>query len=260
MNAPRPAGPTHLGVLVPVRDEERLLGRCLRALAGAAGVVAAERPGLDVSVVVVLDGCRDGSAEVAREVVWPERLPRPHLLVTEPAGVGVARRRGAEHLLGRASAGRGRPATTWLAGTDADSTVPASWLLEQVRAAEEGHDARIGTVVLSSPRDQLAARWTEQQQHVEGHPHVHGANLGVRGDVYLQAGGYPPVRTGEDVLLVAALEQRGARLLRTARHPVVTSDRREGRAPEGVAADLAELAGLHELAERVQPEQDAQAS
>jgi len=162
--------------------------------------------------------------------------------VTEPAGVGAARRRGAAHLLDRALADGGRPATTWLAGTDADSTVPAAWLLEQARAAQDGFHARVGTVVLSSPQDQLAARWTEQQQHVEGHPHVHGANLGVRGDSYLAAGGYPPVLTGEDVLLVSSLERSGARLLRTARHPVVTSARREGRAPEGVAADLAELA------------------
>lgn len=244
MSAPPPQGLTHLGVLVPVRDEERLLGRCLRSLAVAASSLAAGCPGLHLSVVVVLDGCRDGSAEVAREVAWPATSPRPQLLVTEPAGVGAARRRGAAHLLELSVAGGGLPATTWLAGTDADSTVPVLWLLEQTRAAKDGFHARVGTVVLSSPRDQLAARWTEQQQHVEGHLHVHGANLGVRGDAYLEAGGYPPALTGEDVLLVAALEQRGARLLRTARHPVVTSDRREGRAPEGVAADLAELAAL----------------
>gem|GEM_PF-4156332 len=40
-----PTAPTHLGVLVPVRDEERLLGRCLRALAVAAAALAAGGPG-----------------------------------------------------------------------------------------------------------------------------------------------------------------------------------------------------------------------
>ncbi|MGJ7439880.1 glycosyltransferase [Aquipuribacter sp. MA13-6] len=235
-------GLSHLGVLVPVRDEERLLGRCLRSLGSAADALRAARPGVHLTVVVVLDGCRDGSAEAARAATWSPDLPLPHLISTEPVGVGAARRRGATHLLEQAGTGGGRPGTTWIAGTDADSTVPPGWLLEQVRAAEAGFHARVGTVVLSSPRDQLAARWTEQQQHVEGHPHVHGANLGVRGDAYLAVDGYPEVVTGEDVHLVQALERAGARLLRTAQHPVVTSDRREGRAPEGVAADLAELA------------------
>lgn len=239
---PHPTELSHLGVLVPVRDEERLVGRCLRSLAVAADELRASRPGVDLSVVVVLDGCRDGSAEAVRGAGWSPDRAAPHLISTEPVGVGAARRRGAAHLLEQAGASGGRPGTTWLAGTDADSTVPPRWLLEQVHAAEGGFHARVGTVVLSSPQDQLAARWTRQQQHVEGHPHVHGANLGVRGDAYLAVDGYPGVVTGEDVRLVQALEQVGARLLRTARHPVVTSDRREGRAPEGVAADLAELA------------------
>jgi hypothetical protein len=54
------------------------------------------------------------------------------------------------------------------------------------------------------------------------------------------------VVTGEDVGLVRRLELSGARLLRTARRPVVTSDRLTGRAPDGVARDLAELAATAE--------------
>lgn len=239
--AAAPPGLRHLGVLVPARDEERLLGRCLRALAVSARALTSQQPHVTVSVVVVLDGCRDGSAREAAAVDWPADLDRPYVLETEPRGVGAARAAGAEHLLARAREVGVGPASTWLAGTDADSTVPEQWLPAQVAAADDGFGARLGTVVLSA-RDQLAARWTEQQQHVEGHPHVHGANLGVRGDAYLLTGGYRPVRTGEDVLLVRALEAGGVRLLRTAHAPVVTSDRLTGRAPDGVAADLAALA------------------
>ncbi|WP_380169384.1 glycosyltransferase [Jannaschia sp. R86511] len=237
---PRPTV-RHLGVLVPVRDEEQLLGRCLTAVAAAVQALHARDALVAVDVVVVLDGCRDGSAGTAAAVPWPAASARPHLLETAPLGVGRARATGAAHLLHLARERGTGPAVSWLAGTDADSTVPEGWLLAQVDASRVGYDGRVGTVVLSA-RDQLAARWTGQQQHVEGHGHVHGANLGVRGDAYLRAGGYPPVTTGEDVALVEALQRTGARLLRTAQAPVVTSDRLSGRAPDGVAADLADLA------------------
>lgn len=41
-----------------------------------------------------------------------------------------------------------------------------------------------------------------------GHPHVHGANLGVGSEPYRAAGGFPALAHGEDRALVATLEQR----------------------------------------------------
>ena len=245
----------HVGVVVPVRDEEHLLPACLAALAGAVGALGVARPGVAVEVVVVLDGCRDGSGGVASTAPWPTGLPRPAVLVTPARGVGAARGSGAAHVLrsGRAHTPRER----WLASTDADSTVPARWLLEHVLAAEAGWDARVGTVTLPSRRPDpgaaapggqvasavVARRWAQRQAHGEGHGHVHGANLGVRVSAYLAAGGFAPLATGEDVALVAALERCGAAMLRTARAPVTTSARYRGRAPAGVADDLLALAG-----------------
>ena len=66
----------------------------------------------------------------------------------------------------------------------------------------------------------------------------------MRGSVYLAAGGYPAVLTGEDVFLVQRLHAGGGVLVRTAVHPVVTSDRCAGRAHDGMADDLAEQAGF----------------
>src|SRR6476661_8571682 len=51
---------TEVLVVVPARNEERLLPRCLQALQDAADRLAAERPGVAVRVVVVLDRCSDG--------------------------------------------------------------------------------------------------------------------------------------------------------------------------------------------------------
>ncbi|MDQ1620699.1 MAG: hypothetical protein QOE19_3268, partial [Actinomycetota bacterium] len=49
-----------VGVVVPVRDEQELLPRCLDALEVAIARLTADR-GLPVSAVVVLDRCTDGS-------------------------------------------------------------------------------------------------------------------------------------------------------------------------------------------------------
>ena len=70
---------------------------------------------------------------------------------------------------------------------------------------------------------------------------MHGANLGFRAAAYLMAGGFPAVPTAEDHALVAALTAGGSRVLRTRALPVITSARREARAPHGFSHYLAEL-------------------
>ena len=70
---------------------------------------------------------------------------------------------------------------------------------------------------------------------------MHGANLGFRAATYLKAGGFPDAPTAEDHALVAALTATGSRMLRTRAVTVVTSARREARAPNGFSHYLAEL-------------------
>jgi hypothetical protein len=55
------------------------------------------------------------------------------------------------------------------------------------------------------------------------------------------AGGFPAVPTAEDHAFVAALTTGGSRVLRTRALPVVTSARRQSRAPRGFSDYLAEL-------------------
>jgi hypothetical protein len=73
------------------------------------------------------------------------------------------------------------------------------------------------------------------------HTHVHGANLGFRAAAYLRAGGFADLPTAEDRALVAALTASGGRVRRTRALTVVTSARREARAPHGFSGYLAEL-------------------
>ena len=77
----------------------------------------------------------------------------------------------------------------------------------------------------------------------EGHPHVHGANLGVSAEAYGRVGGFRALALHEDVQLVASLVDAGWRVARTARARMVTSARSDNRvAGGGFAAYLAALA------------------
>lgn len=240
----------HLLVVVPVHDEEELLPACLDGLRAASAAVD-----LPVDVVLVLDDCRDGSAAVARAGGAVVVDVRHH-------AVGAARAAGIRVGLDRAGVlrpgGRGTalpsapaldpvpdppldPATVWIACTDADTVVPPHWLRAHRDLADAGSDVVIGTV-RPDPRDltpgQLAA-W--RRTRVAGRPngHVHGANLGIRADAYLRAGGFAPLPEHEDVDLVARLRADPAVTVRAADEvDVVTSGRTVGRTPGGYAGYL----------------------
>lgn len=223
-------------VVVPARNEQRRLPRCLAALARALTAVE-EEFGADapaISVVVVLDRCTDESAAVVA------RWPRFTALASAAGSVGSARRAGVAHLLADSAPGSSAPVRTWVATTDADSMVPRRWLAVQLALAAAGTELVLGTVL---PDAELSAaeraRWHCRHTLVDGHPHVHGANLGVRADSYLAAGGFADVDTDEDVLLVRALRERGVHECSTALIPVLTSGRLTGRAPGGFGGYLA---------------------
>lgn len=219
-------------VVVPARNEEELLPRCLSALAvavGNVGGVSGQVPPV-IDVVVVLDRCTDGTAAIAAD--WP----RFASISTNGGAVGVARRAGVRHLL---SSPDRFTSTTWIASTDADSAVPPNWLSVQIAFARNSVDLVLGTVV---PDDGLSdgarQRWDAQHRLVEGHTHVHGANLGVRADRYRHAGGFARVDEHEDVRLVSALRDLGVSEIRTELIPVLTSGRLTGRTPAGFAGYL----------------------
>jgi glycosyltransferase involved in cell wall biosynthesis len=74
---------TLVSVLVPVRDGEAYLDAALRSLA--------EQTHEELEVVVVDDGSRDASGEIARD--WASRDPRFRVLSQEPQGFVAASRR-----------------------------------------------------------------------------------------------------------------------------------------------------------------------
>jgi glycosyltransferase involved in cell wall biosynthesis len=209
-----------VGVVVPAHNEETLLPACLTALRRAA-----QRLSVPVHLLVAADSCTDRTAEVAR--ACGVRVVR-----IRARSVGTARAAGMTELL-RLGVGL----DLWLATTDADTVVPPRWLQRQVEYADQGWDVVLGTVTV--------ADWSEHPPHVPAafaarygfgdgpHPHVHGANIGIRASAYQAAGGFQPLRTAEDHALLAAVAEAGCSVLQAEDVTVETSARRHARAPHG---------------------------
>ncbi|MCD4853567.1 glycosyltransferase [Arthrobacter sp. AK01] len=230
---------TSVIVVIPAHNEDRHIGKALAALKTAADALQRERPGTSVSIVVVLDCCTDRSADITAAYVSAD--PRFGAVDVKMRSTGASRDAGIRAALDRMP-GDGT-ATTWLATTDADSAVPEHWLVRQVELANAGADAILGSVE-PDPDDvdpAVLRRWLELHPFREDHPHIYGANLGIRASAYLAAGGFPKVRAHEDRVLVEQL--RGQRFVVTATDTtrVVTSGRMQARAPEGFAAYLRTL-------------------
>lgn len=224
-----------VGVVIPAKNEEGLLPACLRSV-----LVAARRCPVPVDVVLVLDGCTDASASVAAQLALEYASdPRTSLLVRQISAdnVGRARAAGMEITLADADADIDG---TWLATTDADSTVPPHWLSAQLDHVSTGASVVVGTVRVSDWDDRPhEVRSRAKADYVlHGHNHVHGANLSFTAPAYRRSGGFQPVSSDEDVALVHAFRDLGETLVWATDLTVDTSGRRLGRAPTGFAAYL----------------------
>lgn len=247
----RPDPIRRVAVVVPARDEEELLPSCLDALRRAGARLLRPRAtqvrslpgpgglgvpaGLDVRVVIVADRCTDATESIA--------LASGATVVRSAHGrVGAARHQGILAALADAEADGITAAQTWIAGTDADSIVPRTWLIRQVALADEGYDVLVGTVTPTHLHPELLGAWQARHALVEGHPHVHGANLSFRGSAYLELGGFAAVAVHEDAGLVARLQESELRWRATDTLRVATSGRLSSRVEHGFAGYLAGLA------------------
>jgi glycosyltransferase involved in cell wall biosynthesis len=210
-----------IAVVVPAHDEEASIGACIESL-----LRATQFPALNdepVLIVVTLDSCTDGTAEIVRG-------SGVRAVVVDALNVGIARATGAQYALDAGA--------RWLAFTDADTTVAPDWLAAQLALCS---DAVCGTVAVQdwgtygvSMRRSYDAHYTD----ADGHRHIHGANLGVSAQAYESVGGFQPLQTSEDVALVHALRDIGASIAWSAAPRVITSARRCFRALAGFGATL----------------------
>ncbi|MCO7614533.1 glycosyltransferase family 2 protein [Pseudomonas chlororaphis] len=213
-----------IGVVIPAHNEESFIASCLRSV-----IDATRHPALDeeVQVLVVLDSCTDRTSQIVGDFGVTA-------LVVNGRNVGQARCAGARYLIDRGA--------RWLAFTDADTVVSPEWITRQVQLEV---DAVCGTVNVDSweaHSEAVRSKYESLYTPIEGHRHIHGANLGVCSYAYLQAGGFKHLEAHEDVNLVQDLERSGARIVWTASNSVITSARKESKCREGFGDYLISLA------------------
>ncbi len=218
-----------IGVCVPARNEAAGIVACLRALSHTAADVHCP-----VTVIVVADACTDDTVGRAQWAAATTGLA-VQVLQLQARSVGAARAAGLAALIEELGV-----AGTWLATTDADSTVPVDWLAGQLRHRRAGADLVVGTVTVtdwSAHPGQLRSYLLDAYgRHAAGqHGHIHGANLGFSAGAYQRLGGFAPVPAHEDVMLVDAAHRHGMSISWAEDIPVTTSARLVGRTPAGFA-------------------------
>jgi cellulose synthase/poly-beta-1,6-N-acetylglucosamine synthase-like glycosyltransferase len=132
--------------------------------------------------------------------------------------------------------------SVWLANTDADTRVPSDWIATHLQHADANATAVAGIVELDTEDLRADVEALYRASYIlaaDGtHAHVHGANLGVRADAYLDVGGWSDLAVAEDHCLWGRLLRGGWRLKSPAASVVHTSGRLQGRAIGGFADTL----------------------
>jgi cellulose synthase/poly-beta-1,6-N-acetylglucosamine synthase-like glycosyltransferase len=220
-----------IGIVVPARNEEASIEPCIQSIRRSCETAALR----DYWVVIVADSCTDDTVLRARRAV--EGVGE--VLECNAKSAGSARRLGVDAALRHFS--DQELMQIWLANTDADTLVPRDWITVQLRLADAGIAAVAGIVKLEEGGS-LAAHELYRATYLTSpdgtHGHVHGANLALRADAYVDAGGWAHRALAEDHCLWARLRHRGWRLSSPVSSVVVTSARLIGRARGGFADTL----------------------
>jgi Glycosyl transferase family 2 len=232
-------GRARFGVVIPVHNEDELVGEALASLDRAI-TRALDAGMVDVGVAIVLDACWDRSGEIVlewgRHVRHSDRL-HVQILQEDQANVGVARRVGCQALL--AEWFTVAPGDIWLATTDADSEVPSDWITSQMRMRRGGAQVWVGGVGVRDWSGRSAA--TVEAWHRQGETEclpIYGANFGIDAETYLRVGGFQALPSGEDRALFEQALAVGAVIHTDPTVRVLTSGRRVARAPDGFADAL----------------------
>lgn len=242
-----------IAVAIPVKNERKRIGECLRALEAQA-CLPGQAP---FHVVLLANDCTDGTDNWLFDnmkrwsfcaTVIAARLP------PEQQSAGCARR-----LVNHVACAAAPNGVIFM--TDADSCVPADWLSDYSSKLAGGLDAVAGTVSIRAqdracfPRS-LVRRVAFERAYVERldeleslvdpldhdpwprHFSASGANIAARVAALRRLADFPTVHVSEDKALLRALECRDLKVRHDLSVRVTTSGRFFGRAEGGMAQAL----------------------
>lgn len=173
-----------LSVVLPVRNAARTLAAQLEALVGA------ERPPVDLEVIVADNGSSDDTVALAHSFV--DRLPVTVIDASDVPGANHARNRGI------AAARHDR-----ILLCDGDDCVDSHWLIEMAKAFDAGNVLIAGPIDYTELNPAHVRAWRGSRMagvtSVLGFlPSGHGANLGFTRSVFDQVGGFDEKFVGGD--------------------------------------------------------------
>jgi glycosyltransferase involved in cell wall biosynthesis len=201
-------------VVIPAHNERAKLPACLRTVLTAA--LCAPIP---VTIVVVLDGCDDGSDELAGEFG-----PDVHFIRVDVHNAGTARAVGFDY----ARSLLGAETRCWFATADTGSRVNPGWLVHQLRS---GADMVVGVMRCY----EAGARGRQnRQEFIDG-------DMGFSARVYWHLGGFRTLAAGEKADLVERFEAAGHHIHRDTDLSVITTKRFRARDPFGFVDYLTPL-------------------
>lgn len=226
-------------VIIPAHDERNDVVATLASLSSAADAAV-----IPVIGVLVLDACTDGTREVVDDFFSHDRSTDWHCVETRRRCASSSRSDGLSIVANLVAQDFAADRVAVLT-TDADTEVPRNWILDHVRRLDDGADAVAGVVDLASAADadlsyeSWRAEYTTLFRGDGTHPHVHCANLAVRLDVLVAAGGFGHLARAEDIDLWRRLKEMPEVRLRSEQASVVrTSQRLDGRVVGGFATAL----------------------
>lgn len=216
-----------IGIVIPAHNEALTIAKCLASVRLAIEQLPSV---IDVYTLVVLDSCNDDTQSLV-EAAGTDYLCCDYRCVGQVRDIGI------RHAIANGA--------TWLACTDADSSVPINWLVQQVEhLCHQPTDMICGVVDIDSWAHLTAQTRKEYIDHYQdrmGHRHIHGANLSFSSEAYLAVGGFAPMPCHEDVDLVERFAAQSYAITWSNRVRVLTSSRLQARATEGFAAFLTNL-------------------
>jgi glycosyltransferase involved in cell wall biosynthesis len=223
----------HICIIIPARNEEKLISRCLSSVKAAVKNLP---DFCTYDIVLAVDASTDRTFQIGKAIIADNGL----VFNIDVQSVGTARQLATASALERYN---GNLSQCWLANTDADCEISTKWLKLQLEHARSGIQALAGIISVDSfdeHNSYVCQRFTNTYTLYEDgtHPHVHGANFGVRADAWARAGGWNSINSGEDHDLWNRLKLLNIPMRANSSCCVVTSGRRVGRAPDGFAQAL----------------------